>query len=66
MEDKVEVFAEETAQITCMFTTDEGPGGTTIQWHYVSLVKPDMHETHTNSWCHVSVHEMFDSVNSGL
>uniref|UniRef100_A0A3Q0QTG6 Melanoma cell adhesion molecule b n=1 Tax=Amphilophus citrinellus TaxID=61819 RepID=A0A3Q0QTG6_AMPCI len=36
MEDKVEVFAGETAQITCMFTTDEGPGGTTIQWFYVS------------------------------
>lgn len=36
MEDKVEVFAGETARITCMFTTDEGPGGTTIQWFYKS------------------------------
>ncbi|XP_026047129.1 melanoma cell adhesion molecule b isoform X1 [Astatotilapia calliptera] len=35
MEDKVEVMAGETAQITCMFTTDEGLGGTTIQWFYV-------------------------------
>ncbi|XP_063349455.1 melanoma cell adhesion molecule b isoform X3 [Pelmatolapia mariae] len=35
MEDKVEVMAGETAQITCMFTTDEGLGGTTIQWLYV-------------------------------
>ncbi|XP_019223022.1 melanoma cell adhesion molecule b isoform X5 [Oreochromis niloticus] len=35
MEDKVEVMAGDTAQITCMFTTDEGLGGTTIQWFYV-------------------------------
>uniref|UniRef100_A0A3Q4MHD6 Melanoma cell adhesion molecule b n=1 Tax=Neolamprologus brichardi TaxID=32507 RepID=A0A3Q4MHD6_NEOBR len=43
MEDKVEVMAGETAQITCMFTTDEGLGGTTIQWFYVSLVKLSVH-----------------------
>ncbi|KAM4565871.1 melanoma cell adhesion molecule b isoform 2-T2 [Odontesthes bonariensis] len=36
MEDKVEVFSQDTAQITCMFTSAEGIGGTNIQWFYVS------------------------------
>ncbi|XP_037123557.1 melanoma cell adhesion molecule b isoform X3 [Syngnathus acus] len=35
MEDRVEVFKGETAQITCMFTSDDGIGGLTIQWFYV-------------------------------
>lgn len=36
MEDRVEVFRGETAQITCMFVSTEGIGGTIIQWFYVS------------------------------
>ncbi|KAM9317683.1 melanoma cell adhesion molecule b isoform 2-T2 [Pholidichthys leucotaenia] len=38
VEDKVEVFLGETAQITCMFTSDEGSGGTTVQWLYVTRI----------------------------
>lgn len=56
MEDKVEVMAGETAQITCMFTTDEGLGGTTIQWFYVSLVKLNVRRnTQMCDGCHVSL-----------
>ncbi|XP_061682706.1 melanoma cell adhesion molecule b isoform X3 [Syngnathoides biaculeatus] len=36
MEDRVEVFKGETAQITCMFTTDDSIDALTIQWFYVS------------------------------
>ncbi|XP_061538051.1 melanoma cell adhesion molecule b isoform X2 [Phycodurus eques] len=36
MEDRVEVFKGETAQITCMYTSDDGIGALTIQWFYVS------------------------------
>ncbi|XP_044210167.1 melanoma cell adhesion molecule b isoform X1 [Thunnus albacares] len=36
MEDRVEVFRGETAQITCMFTSDDGIGGVFIQWFYVT------------------------------
>ncbi|XP_054868272.1 melanoma cell adhesion molecule b isoform X3 [Amphiprion ocellaris] len=36
MEDRVEVSLRETAQITCMFTSDDGIGGMTIQWSYVT------------------------------
>uniref|UniRef100_A0A3P9ISZ6 Melanoma cell adhesion molecule b n=1 Tax=Oryzias latipes TaxID=8090 RepID=A0A3P9ISZ6_ORYLA len=32
MEEKVEVMRGTTAQITCMYTSDEGIGGTTIEW----------------------------------
>ncbi|XP_077350419.1 melanoma cell adhesion molecule b isoform X2 [Festucalex cinctus] len=35
MEDRVEVFKGDTAQITCMFTSDDGIGALTIQWFYV-------------------------------
>ncbi|CAK6968113.1 melanoma cell adhesion molecule b [Scomber scombrus] len=35
MEDRVEVFRGETAQITCMFTSDDGVGALMIQWSYV-------------------------------
>lgn len=35
MEDRVEVNLGEKAQIACRFTTEEGIGGTTIQWFYV-------------------------------
>ncbi|XP_074535068.1 melanoma cell adhesion molecule b isoform X2 [Halichoeres trimaculatus] len=35
MEDRVEVFKGDTAQITCMFTSSEGIGGMMIQWLYV-------------------------------
>uniref|UniRef100_A0A8C6T2M1 Melanoma cell adhesion molecule b n=1 Tax=Neogobius melanostomus TaxID=47308 RepID=A0A8C6T2M1_9GOBI len=35
MEDRVEVELGDTAQITCMFTTEDGIGGTIIQWYYV-------------------------------
>ncbi|XP_053176738.1 melanoma cell adhesion molecule b [Scomber japonicus] len=35
MEDRVEVFRGQTAQITCMFQSDDGVGGLTIQWSYV-------------------------------
>nr|XP_057935881.1 melanoma cell adhesion molecule b isoform X2 [Doryrhamphus excisus] len=35
MEDRVEVFRGDTAQITCMFSSDDGIGGVTIQWFYV-------------------------------
>lgn len=41
MEDRVEVLRGDTAQITCMFTSDEGIGGMTIQWSFVSFSKPD-------------------------
>ncbi|XP_072248594.1 melanoma cell adhesion molecule b isoform X2 [Leuresthes tenuis] len=34
MEDKVEVFSQGTAQITCMFKSAEGIGGMNIQWFY--------------------------------
>lgn len=43
MEDKVEVFIKETAQITCMYTSDEGSGGMVIKWFYVSLVIRNTH-----------------------
>lgn len=33
MEDRVEVFLKDTAQITCMFTSSEGVGGTMISWY---------------------------------
>ncbi|XP_070685363.1 melanoma cell adhesion molecule b isoform X2 [Pempheris klunzingeri] len=36
MEDRVEVFRGYTAQITCMFTSDDGVGGVIIQWLYVT------------------------------
>ncbi|KAM9359746.1 melanoma cell adhesion molecule b isoform 2-T2 [Symphorus nematophorus] len=36
MEDRVEVFRGETAQITCMFSSPEGIGGLFIQWFYVT------------------------------
>ncbi|XP_028274564.1 melanoma cell adhesion molecule b isoform X2 [Parambassis ranga] len=36
MEDKVEVSIKETAQITCMYTSDEGSGGMVIEWFYVT------------------------------
>ncbi|XP_051933908.1 melanoma cell adhesion molecule b isoform X2 [Hippocampus zosterae] len=36
MEDRVEVLKGETAQITCMFTSDDGIGALTIRWFYVS------------------------------
>ncbi|XP_029963935.1 cell surface glycoprotein MUC18-like isoform X2 [Salarias fasciatus] len=35
MEDKVEVSLGQTAQITCMFTSDDGIGAMIIQWFYV-------------------------------
>ncbi|XP_039677462.1 melanoma cell adhesion molecule b isoform X6 [Perca fluviatilis] len=35
MEDRVEVFMGDTAQITCMFTSSDGVGGMVIQWFYV-------------------------------
>ncbi|XP_077422779.1 melanoma cell adhesion molecule b isoform X2 [Vanacampus margaritifer] len=35
MEDRVEVFKGDTAQMTCMFTSDDGIGALTIQWFYV-------------------------------
>ncbi|XP_071353165.1 melanoma cell adhesion molecule b isoform X2 [Trachinotus anak] len=34
MEDRVEVFRGDTAQITCIFTSEDGIGGTTIMWLY--------------------------------
>lgn len=36
MEDRVEVFRRQMAQITCNFVSDEGIGGLIIQWFYVS------------------------------
>uniref|UniRef100_A0A3P9H3J0 Melanoma cell adhesion molecule b n=1 Tax=Oryzias latipes TaxID=8090 RepID=A0A3P9H3J0_ORYLA len=36
MEEKVEVMRGTTAQITCMYTSDEGIGGTTIEWLVVT------------------------------
>lgn len=36
MEDRVEVFRGENAQISCMFVSSEGIGGMIIQWFYVS------------------------------
>lgn len=41
MEDRVEVFKGSTAEITCMFISDEGIGGMVIQWAYVSFSKSD-------------------------
>lgn len=41
MEDRVEVFRGDTAQITCLFTSSDGVGGMIIQWFYVSFFKPD-------------------------
>ncbi|XP_069546400.1 melanoma cell adhesion molecule b isoform X4 [Brachyistius frenatus] len=35
MEDKVEVLQGQTARITCIFTSDDGIGATTMEWHYV-------------------------------
>lgn len=37
MEEKVEVFRDSTAQITCMYTSDEGIGGISIEWLIVSF-----------------------------
>ncbi|XP_077467486.1 melanoma cell adhesion molecule b isoform X1 [Stigmatopora argus] len=34
MEDRVEVLKGETAQMTCMFSSDDGIGALTIQWFY--------------------------------
>uniref|UniRef100_A0A3B3XIK1 Ig-like domain-containing protein n=2 Tax=Poecilia mexicana TaxID=48701 RepID=A0A3B3XIK1_9TELE len=41
MEDKVEAFLGDTAQITCMFKSDDfgGSGGMTVEWHYVKNSK---------------------------
>ncbi|XP_073347700.1 melanoma cell adhesion molecule b isoform X4 [Pagrus major] len=36
MEDRVEVYAGETARITCIFQSTEGVGGLLIQWFYVT------------------------------
>ncbi|CAN9511356.1 unnamed protein product [Ophioblennius macclurei] len=36
MEDRVEVVLGQTAQITCMFTSDDGIGAMIIQWFYVT------------------------------
>lgn len=36
MEDRVEVTLGETAQISCMYNTEDGSGGTIIQWFYVT------------------------------
>uniref|UniRef100_A0A8C7Z5W3 Melanoma cell adhesion molecule b n=1 Tax=Oryzias sinensis TaxID=183150 RepID=A0A8C7Z5W3_9TELE len=36
MEEKVEVMRGTTAQITCMYTSDEGIGGTTVEWLVVT------------------------------
>ncbi|KAG7470292.1 cell surface glycoprotein MUC18 isoform X2 [Solea senegalensis] len=35
MEDRVEVFRGDTAQIACMFTSVDGIGGVTIMWFYM-------------------------------
>lgn len=40
MEDRVEVYRGEMAQIACMFTSSDGVGGNVIQWFYVSFIKP--------------------------
>ncbi|XP_043976507.1 melanoma cell adhesion molecule b isoform X2 [Gambusia affinis] len=41
MEDKVEVFLGDTAQITCMFKSDDfgGSGGMTLEWYYIKSTK---------------------------
>ncbi|XP_055022755.1 melanoma cell adhesion molecule b isoform X2 [Boleophthalmus pectinirostris] len=36
MEDRVDVRLGDTAQITCIFLTEDGPGGNIIQWFYVT------------------------------
>ncbi|CAL1570410.1 unnamed protein product [Knipowitschia caucasica] len=36
MEDRVDVMLGDSAQITCMFSSEDGPGGTMIQWFYVA------------------------------
>lgn len=36
MEDRVEVFLGDTAQITCMFTVSDSPDNVIIQWYMVS------------------------------
>ncbi|KAI4815938.1 hypothetical protein KUCAC02_006061 [Chaenocephalus aceratus] len=36
MEDRVEVYRGEMAQIACMFTSSDGVGGNVIQWFYVT------------------------------
>ncbi|XP_029923742.1 melanoma cell adhesion molecule b isoform X5 [Myripristis murdjan] len=36
MEDRVEVFRGDTAQIACMFTSSEGIGALTIEWFYLT------------------------------
>ncbi|GLD74750.1 cell surface glycoprotein MUC18, partial [Lates japonicus] len=36
MEDRVEVYRGTTAQITCIFTSDDGIGGMTIEWFYMT------------------------------
>lgn len=46
MEDRVEVFKGTTAEITCLFRSDEGIGGVIIQWAYVSFSKSNA-QVHT-------------------
>ncbi|XP_030007664.1 melanoma cell adhesion molecule b isoform X1 [Sphaeramia orbicularis] len=36
MEDRVEVFIDDMAQLTCKFTSEEGIGGMMIQWFYMT------------------------------
>ncbi len=43
MEDRVEVFRRDSAQITCMFESVEGIGATVIQWFYVSFIQSHAH-----------------------
>ncbi|KAM6933007.1 melanoma cell adhesion molecule b [Xenentodon cancila] len=42
-QDKVDVYVGNTAQIPCTFTSDEGIGGTSIQWFFVSFVELHSH-----------------------
>uniref|UniRef100_A0A7N9AXL4 Melanoma cell adhesion molecule b n=1 Tax=Mastacembelus armatus TaxID=205130 RepID=A0A7N9AXL4_9TELE len=39
MEDRVEVFRGDKAQITCLFKSGDGIGGITIQWLYVTRLR---------------------------
>lgn len=39
MEDRVEVFRGATAQISCLYESPEGTGGTIIEWLYVSWAR---------------------------
>ena len=58
MEDRVDVVRGDTAQITCMFTTEDGIGAIDITWFYVSFMMPDAH-VHTYNY-DVSVNVKFD------